>query len=148
MSFPAFLAPGAAPVSSPLARALDGAAGILDLSLVPKLEVRGAAVGDLGPDVDVLQLTPVCALVVGGPAAVPPGFAVDLTAALAGIAVRGEQLMRRLTDLDLSRLPAAGRLAGVHAFVFERDGEYRVFFPQELGHSVVGIVRDAQAGLA
>jgi hypothetical protein len=56
--------------------------------------------------------------------------------------------MHRLTDLDLSQLPAAGRLAGVQAFVFERDGEYRIFFPQEYGHSVVEIVRDAQAGLA
>jgi hypothetical protein len=55
--------------------------------------------------------------------------------------------MRRLTDLDLTALPAAGKLAGVQAFVFERDGEYRVFFPQEVGHSVVEIVRDVQAGL-
>jgi hypothetical protein len=139
-----FLSPGAAPVASPLARALDGAAGIRDLSLLPKLEVRGP-VGELGPDVDVLQLTPTRALVVGEPATAPIGF--DLTAALAGIAVRGEQLMRRLTDLDLTALPAAGKLAGVQAFVFERDGEYRIFFPQELGHPVVEIVRDAQAGL-
>jgi hypothetical protein len=145
MSSPAFLSPGAAPVVSPLARALDRATGIRDLSLVPKLEVRGAA-GNLGPDVDVLQLTPTRALVVGEPADAPPGF--DVTSALAGIAVQGEQLMRRLTDLDLSRLPAAGRLAGVQAFVFARDGEYRIFFPQEYGHSVVEIVRDAQAGLA
>jgi hypothetical protein len=144
----AFLSPGDAPVASPLARALDGATGIRDLSLVPKLEVRGPAVGELGPDADVLQLTPARALVVGAPGATPSGFTVDVTAALAGIAVEGEQLMCRLTDLDLSRLPAAGRLAGVQAFVFERDGEYRVFFPQEYGHSVVEIVRDAQAGLA
>jgi hypothetical protein len=141
----AFLTTGTAPVASPLARALEGAAGIRDLSLVPKLEVRGAA-GNLGPDVDLLQLTPTRALVVGEVGDAPPGF--DLTSALAGIAVQGEQLMRRLTDLDLSRLPAAGKLAGVQAFVFERDGEYRIFFPQEVGHSVVEIVRDAQAGLA
>jgi hypothetical protein len=96
----------------------------------------------------VLQLTPARALVVGDLSSPPPAFTVNVTAALAGIAIHGEQLMRRLTDLDLSRLPAAGRLAGVHAFVFERDGEYRVFFPQEYGHSVVTIVRDAQAGLA
>jgi hypothetical protein len=70
-----------------------------------------------------------------------------MTSALAGIGIRGEQLMRRLTDLDLSQLPAAGKLAGVQAFVFERNGEYRVFFPQEYGHTVVEIVRDVQAGL-
>src|SRR5262245_61293569 len=109
MSSPAFLSTGTAPQASPLARALDGAIGIRDLSLVRKLEVRGT-VGDLGPDVDVLQLTPTRALVVGEPNATPPGF--DMTSALAGIAVRGEQLMRRLTDLDLSRLPAVGKLAG------------------------------------
>jgi hypothetical protein len=148
VSSPAFLSAGAAPVVSPLARALDGSAGIRDLSLVPKLEVRGRAAGDLGPDADVLQLTPTRALVVGEPEVAPAGFTVDLTAALAGIAVQGEQLMRRLTDLDLSRLPAAGKLAGVHAFFFARDGGYRVFFPQEYGHSVVEIVRDAQAGIA
>ena len=145
MSALAFLSTGEAPLASSLARALDGAADIRDLSLLPKLEVRGP-VGELGPDVDVLRLTPTRALVVGVPSAAQPGY--DMTAALAGIAIRGEQLMRRLTDLDLSRLPAAGRLAGVQAFVFERDGEYRVFFPQEYGHSVVEIVRDAQAGLA
>jgi len=147
VSSPAFLSPGAAEVASPLARALDGATGIRDLSLTRKLEVRGPAVGDLGPEVDVLQLTPRRALVVGEPATRPGGFVVDVTAALAGIAVQGEALMHRLTDLDLSRLPAAGKLAGVHAFVFERDREYRIFVPQELGHSVVEIVRDTQAGL-
>ena len=140
----AFFSTGDAPVASPLARALDGAQGIRDLSLVPKLEVRGA-VGDLGPGVDVLQLTPTRALAVGEPTTAPPGY--DMTSALAGIGIRGEQLMRRLTDLDLSQLPAAGKLAGVQAFVFERNGEYRVFFPQEYGHTVVEIVRDVQAGL-
>jgi len=72
----------------------------------------------------------------------------DLTAGLVTLEVEGEQLMRRLTDLDLSQLPAAGKLAGVQAFVFERNGEYRIFFPQEYGHSVVEVVRDVQAGLA
>jgi hypothetical protein len=147
VSAPAFLSPGEAPVASPLARALAGATGIRDLSLVRKLEVRGPAVGDLGPDVDVLQLTPTRALVVGE-APPPPGLVIDVTAALAGIAVEGPQLLRRLTDLDPVSLPAAGKVSGVQAFVFARDGEFGIFFPQEYGHSVVEAVRDAIEGLA
>ena len=73
---------------------------------------------------------------------------LDVTGALAGVAVEGAQLMRRLTDLDLASLPAAGKLAGVQAFVTAGDGEFRIFFPQEYGHSVVEAVRDAIAGLA
>ena len=67
-----------------------GATGIRDLSLLGKLEVRGPAVGDLGRDVDVLQLTPSRALVVCEPErcaelrASLPGFVVDLSGALAG----------------------------------------------------------------
>ena len=44
------------------------------------------------------------------------GLAVDLTSALAGIELEGEALMRRLTDLDLSLLPATGKVAGVGGF--------------------------------
>ena len=57
--------------SSPLARALDGATGIRDLSLLGKLEVRGPAVGELGADVEVLPITPTRTLVVGRPSAAP-----------------------------------------------------------------------------
>ena len=139
--------------SSPLARALAGAEGIDDLSLLGKLEVRGPAVGALD-GVEVLQLTPLRALVIGPPErcaellAALPGFVLDVSAALAGIAVEGDVLMRRLTDLDLSSLPAAGKLGGVQAFVAGGDGAYRVFIAQEYGHSVVEAVRDAQEGLA
>ena len=154
MSSPAFLSPGDAQVASPLVRALAGAQGIRDLSLLGKLEVRGPAAGDLGPDVDVLQLTPQRALVVCARERKVelrgslPGFVLDVTGALAGVAVEGAQLMRRLTDLDLASLPAAGKLAGVQAFVTGGDGEFRIFFPQEYGHSVVEAVRDAIEGLA
>jgi hypothetical protein len=162
MSSLAFLSPAAARVgegfapreASPLARALDGATGIRDLSLLGKLEVRGAAVGDVGPDVDVVPITPTRTLVVGPPErcaelrAALPGFVVDVSAALAGIALEGETLMHRLTDLDLATLPAAGKVAGVAAVVAADDGGFRIFFPQEYGHSVVEAVRDLQAGLA
>jgi hypothetical protein len=139
--------------ASPLARALDGAAGIRDLSLLGKLEVRGPAVGDLGADVEVLPITPTRTLVVGPPGRCAelrvalPGFVVDVSAALAGIEVEDERLMRRLTDLDLSALPAAGKVVGVAAVVAGGHGAYRIFFAQEYGHFVVEAVRDLQAGL-
>jgi hypothetical protein len=158
----AFLSPGEASAeagfapraASPLARALEGARGIRDLSLLGKLEVRGAAVGWLDSDLDVLRITPARALIVCSPEQCVelrrslPGLVVDLTGALAGIALESADLMRRLTDLDLSSLPAAGKVAGVPALVSETEGSFRLFFPQEYGHSVIEAVRDLQAGLA
>jgi hypothetical protein len=162
MSELAFLSPGEARaengfaprIASPLARALDGAQGLRDLSLLGKLEVRGAAVHELDADVEVIAITPARTLVVCPPErcdelrARLPGLVVDLTGAFAGIAVESAQLMRRLTDLDLAELPAAGKFAGVPALVSEADGGFRIFFPQEYGHSVVEAVRDLQNGLA
>jgi len=75
-------------------------------------------------------------------------LAYDATGALAGLAIEGEQLMRRLTDLDLDRLPAAGPFAHVTAVVLRDGGErFRVYVPQELGHYVAGAALDAIAGL-
>ncbi len=75
-------------------------------------------------------------------------LAYDATGALAGIAIEGEQLMRRLTDLDLENLPAAGPFARVPALVLRDEGErFRVYVPQELGHDVALAVLDARAGL-
>src|SRR5439155_19763823 len=117
----AFLSPGEAQVEagfapravSPLARALDGARGIRDLSLLGKLEVRGPSVGWLDSDLDVLRITPARALIVCAPEECAelrrslPGLVVDLTGALAVIALESADLMRRLTDLDLSALSSA-----------------------------------------
>ncbi|CAN5693831.1 hypothetical protein BH20ACT14_BH20ACT14_14420 [soil metagenome] len=77
-------------------------------------------------------------------------LAYDATGALAGIAIEGEQLMRRLTDLDLDELPAAGPLLSrVTAVVVRDEGErFRVYVPQELAHDVAVAVLDAAAGLA
>ena len=76
-----------------------------------------------------------------------PGTVVDVTSALAGVEVEEEQLLRRLTDLALDRLPAVGKVADVPALV-ARDGDrFRIFFPQEYGDSVVAAVRDVQDGL-
>ena len=76
-------------------------------------------------------------------------LAYDATGALAGIAIEGEQLMRRLTDLDLDGLPAAGPLLSrVPAIVLRDEGErFRVYVPQELAHDVAVAVLDAAAGL-
>ncbi len=75
-------------------------------------------------------------------------LAYDATGALAGMAIEGERVMRRLTDLDLSRLPAAGPFARVTAVVLRDEGErFRVYVPQELGHYVAEAVLDALAGL-
>ena len=146
---------GFAPVTaSPLARALEGARGIRDLSLAGKLEVRGAGVEWLDANLDVLRITPSRALIVCAPEECVelrrslPGLVIDLTGALAGIAVEGADLMRRLTDLDLAALPAAGKVADVPALVSETEGSFRIFFAQEYGHSVVEAVRDLQEGLA
>jgi hypothetical protein len=73
----------------------------------------------------------------------------DATGTLAGLALEGEQLMRRLTDLDLDRLPAAGPFARVSALVLRDEGErFRVYVPQELGHDTALAVLDAIQGLA
>ena len=76
-------------------------------------------------------------------------LAYDATGALAGFAVSGERLMRRLTDLDLDRLPAAGPFAGVPAIVVRGDGgeRFRIYVAQELAHDVAHAVLDAAEGL-
>lgn len=75
-------------------------------------------------------------------------LAYDATAAWAGFALEGERLMRRLTDLDLDALPAAGPCARVAAIVLRDQAErFRVYVPQELGHDVAVAVLDAAAGL-
>jgi hypothetical protein len=138
--------------ASPLARALAGADGIRDLSLLRKLDVRGP-IAAIDVEADVIPITPDRALVVSdedrGAALreLLPGIVVDVTAALAGIEIEGEPLLRRLTDLALDRLPAAGKVADVPALV-SRDGvRFQIFFPQEYGDHVVATVRDAQDGV-
>jgi hypothetical protein len=143
-----------APAASPLARALHGADGIRDLSLLGKLEVRRAHVESAPPGSELIRIAPTRSLVtcaIERRAEVRdalPGLVVDVSSALAGIEVSGEQLMRRLTDLDLEALPAAGKIAGVPAFAFRDGHAFRIFFAQELGDSVVELVRDVQKGLA
>jgi sarcosine oxidase gamma subunit len=143
---------------SPLERALTHApAGIEDLSRTGVLEVRGELNGLDAGDAEVVRLTPERALVLcpfESAAAMRERLAgarrqvVDLSAAWAGLQVQGEGLMRRLTDLDLDALPALGSLAHMHVLAVRDEGEmFRVYFPQEYGHSVAEIVLDAAEGL-
>lgn len=154
---PSRCAPGT--LDSPLRRALEGAdpAVVRDLWLDGKVEIRG----DLGlvtplAGEELVRLSPRRGLLF---TADDPADAVervratgvlayDATGALAGLGIEGEQLMRRLTDLDLDRLPSAGPFARVTAVVLRDGGErFRVYVPQELGHYVAEAVLDALAGL-
>jgi hypothetical protein len=158
----AFLSPSSSAsdlLASPLARALaDVDPGLVrDLSLDGKLELRGQVdLVEPGPGEELIRLSPRRAylLVEEDPNEVverlrATGFrAYDVTSALAGLAFEGERLARRLTDLDLDRLPAAGMFAKIGAIVVRDDGErFRAYFPQELGHYVAECVLDAVAGL-
>jgi hypothetical protein len=156
-----FLSPGEATSEavwrSPLERALrDAPLGITDISHVGKIEVRGD-VGELQLDGgEAIWITPRRALVVCDQNQVArireqlreEFLAVDMTAALAGLEVRGETLMRRLTDLDLDNLPAPGPIAHVQAVVLRNEDEtFRFFFPQEYGDYIADVVVDAAEGL-
>ena len=142
--------------TSPLRRALDGTP-VADLSLQGVLELRGD-VSRVAPadGEEIVRLSPRRAFLFtpGDPFEAVARIraegvlAYDSTGALAGLAVEGEQLMRRLTDLDLTNLPAAGPFARVSALVLRDEGaRFRVYVPQELGHDVALAVLDAIAGL-
>jgi sarcosine oxidase gamma subunit len=141
---------------SPLERALAHAPeGIEDLTRTAVFEVRGNLDGLEG---EVVRLTPERAYVLcpfeeaGRLRTRLTGagrLVVDVSAGWAGLRVRGETLMRRLTDLDLNALPAFGTLAHVRALVLrDEDGSFRIFVAQEYGDSVAEAVIDAAEGLA
>lgn len=75
-------------------------------------------------------------------------ISLGLPEELAGIRVTGEQLLRRLTDLDLDALSATGMVAHVRATVSRHGDEFRIEFPQEYADHVAHVVLDAIAGLA
>jgi hypothetical protein len=145
-------------VTSPLRRALDGAPpAVEDLSLQGIVEIRGDLELVRPSDGDELvRLTPRRGFLftTGDPFEAAARLreagvlAYDASAALSGLALEGEQLMRRLTDLDLDDLPAAGPFARVNALVIRDEGDrFRVYVPQELGHDTALAVLDAIAGL-
>ena len=143
---------------SPLARALEHApAGIVDISLTGKLEVRGDIDSLVAGGGELVRISPSRALLlcdftkVGQlRAKLEEDFlVVDVSAGYAGLQVRGETLLRRLTDLDLDDLPAVGSVGHVRTVVLRDDSEtFRLFFPQEYGHYVADVVVDAATGLA
>jgi len=146
-------------LTSPLRRALAGAdeKQVRDLSLEGVVELRGdldrvsPAAGE-----ELVRLSPRRGFLFGvedGAAAAERVraagiLAYDATGALSGLAVASEQVMRRLTDLDLEQIPTAGPFAKVAA-VFRRgeDGAFLVYVQQELGHYVAQAVVDAYTGL-
>ena len=143
---------------SPLERALrEAPETVEDLSKLGKVEVRGSVDELDAAGFELVAITPRRALALCDPKRTADvrrrlseqaDFVVDLSAAYAGVRVRGETLMRRLTDLDLGRLPAVGPLARVQALILRDDEEtFRFFFPQEYGDYVAEVVVDALAGL-
>jgi sarcosine oxidase gamma subunit len=143
---------------SPLERALAHAPPeIEDLSRTAVIEVRGELDGLDAGEAEVVRLTPervlvLCPFEEAGRLrrrlAGVRRLVLDVSAGWAGLRVKGEALMRRLTDLDLDTLPAVGSLAHVHGLVIRDEGEtFRLYFPQEYGHSVAETVLDAAEGL-
>jgi hypothetical protein len=154
---PALASPEAlwrSPLERALARAPDG---IEDVSRTGVLDVRGDLDGLEAPGAEVVRLTPERALVLctfEDAGALRERLAdarrlvVDVSAGWAGLRLRNEAALRRVTDLDLDGLPAVGPLAHVRALVLRDDaGAFRVFVPQEYGHYVAEVVIDALAGV-
>jgi hypothetical protein len=127
-----------------------------DVSALGKLELRGDTSGlELAAGEELIRISPDRALLVtdGSTAAACERLAgnrvYDMTAALAALEVEGEDLLRRLTELDLDELPAIGAiLRGTPALIERRGGErFRLFVPQELGHFVAETIVDMTKGL-
>jgi hypothetical protein len=122
-----------------------------DVSHLGKLEVRGGVPDGaipLGADRALVVVDGDVRKVRDGLAA--QGYRVyDMTAALAGLVVEGERLMRRLTELELDSLPVVGAIArGTPAVIERLEGErFRLFVPQELARYVAAFVDDAAEGL-
>jgi hypothetical protein len=145
--------------TSPLRRALEGAdpTQVRDLSLEGIVEIRGG-VDSVTPGAgeELLRLSPRRGFLftADDPVAVADRLratgvlAYDATGAYAGIAIASEQVVRRLSDLDLESIPTAGPFAHVTAlFRRDADGWFLVYVPQELGHYVAEAAVDAIAGL-
>jgi hypothetical protein len=155
----AFLSPGRASADaawrSPLEHALrEAPAEISDLSLAGKIEIRGELPRSV-KGAELVHITPTRGLVLCDftktvallEELAADYFAVDVSAKLAGLSVRGEQVMRRITDLDLDALPAAGAVSHIQAIV-TRDGDsFALWFGQEYSDYLAEVAIDAWEGL-
>ena len=152
----AFLSAGDAPVVSPLRQARTHPR-VTDVSGLGKLELRGR-VESVAPaqGESLLRLAPRRALLVTDEPATArerlgaAGLRVyEVTFGLAALEVEGEDLMRRVTELDLAALPAAGAILRGTPAVIERRGagRFRVFVAQELGQYVAEALADLAEGL-
>lgn len=75
--------------------------------------------------------------------------AYDASGALTEIAIDGDALLRRLTDVEIDGPTAAPVARGVPALVFPLgDERYELYVPQELARYVREVVRDLREGLA
>jgi hypothetical protein len=131
---------------------------ITDVSSLGKLEVHGdASAIEAADGEELLPLDPGRALLVcdGGTRAARErlagaGYRVyDMTAGLAAFDVEGEDVLRRLTALDLNTLPTTGSVGhGISALIQRRAGDtFRLFVPRELGQSLADITADIVEGL-
>jgi hypothetical protein len=159
MSGLSFLSPGHASAEavwrSPLERALaEAPPDIADLSQTGKIEIRGELPRSVRGG-DLIRITPNRGLVLCDFTTTvdlleklsQDYLALDVTATLAGLSVRGEQVMRRITDLDLDALPAAGAVSHIQAIV-TRDGDsFALWFGQEYSDYLAEVVIDAWEGL-
>jgi hypothetical protein len=155
----AFLSPGRASAGavwrSPLERALrEAPPEITDLSLTGKLEIRGALPSSLKGG-QLVQITSTRGLVLCDFTKTVEllerlsknYLAIDVSANLAGLSVRGEALMRRITDLDLDALPASGAVAHIQAIVTRAGDSFALWFGQEYSDYLAEVVIDAHEGL-
>lgn len=154
-----FLSPALAEPAprSPLAPALEGS-DVRDLSLaLAVVDVRGDLEGLPIEGVEIVRLSANRSLVLC-PYPDAPSLvawlaarrivAADVSGGFAGLELEGEAVMRRLTELPLDRLPAAGMVGHVSALVLRNGERFRLFFRQEYADYMGELVRDTVEGLA
>jgi glycine cleavage system aminomethyltransferase T len=137
------------PVSIPGEEEHRRVAGIVDLSHLPKFEVRPALGGVDEAGVVNYRISPKRSLVIGA-ATTPEGkLVLDLTGALGLLGIVGPQaetVIRRLTHLH--HFPSGGEVAHITAHVLNpRDETFWVLFPQEYGHYLWEVAVDRAAPL-